>query len=243
MPAARQIGDNRLCWTGWFKIASAIRKTDYAIGVRDIDVTGTWSRRPERDTEWLVKIRRKYADVRLSAGLGEAQHADPAGSAFSNEDVAARRNPDQARIVETSGDKLDDKARRHLRPGIGGTRQDARAVVGAGCRIWWRHVRRGNLTSHPRRIAAPIAICCDAGQHGRGLTNKGDCGDADHGCRPNADRVCRHLYHRVAGGELRPIVAVGGMLLPGNLGAGSRSAAVRGPNLAFHSGDNWQCRS
>src|SRR5262249_56089924 len=48
MPAARHIADNRLCWPAWVKIASAIRKTDYAIGVRHLGVTGTWSRPPAR---------------------------------------------------------------------------------------------------------------------------------------------------------------------------------------------------
>ena len=80
--------------------------------------------------------------------LGRGAITHPAGSAFSNKDIATRRNPDQARIVETAGEKFDDKTGRRLGPGIVGTRQYSRSVVGAGRRIWLRHVRWSYLTPH-----------------------------------------------------------------------------------------------
>ena len=192
MSALRQTRDDRLCWTGGLKVARAIGKSDHAIGIRHIHVTGVWSRRPESDAKRLVEVLRKYADVRLSAPLGEAQDANPSGSALSNEDVTARRNPEQARIVETISDKLDDKTRRRLRPGIGRPRQDGWAIADAGRRMWRRHVRRGNLAPHSWRIAAPIAVCRGAGQNGQGLTKGRNCRDADEGCRPNADLNCKY---------------------------------------------------
>ena len=100
--------------------------------------------------------------------LGRGAITHPAGSAFSNKDIATRRNPDQARIVETAGEKFDDKTGRRLGPGIVGTRQYSRSVVGAGRRIWLRHVRWKYLTPHSRRIAPPIAVCSTAGQNGCG---------------------------------------------------------------------------
>src|SRR5215471_11116715 len=50
-----------------------IRKVDNAIGIRDIHITWAWSRRPEGDTERLIEVLHKCADLWLSATLAEAQ--------------------------------------------------------------------------------------------------------------------------------------------------------------------------
>ena len=133
-------------------------KTDNAIGIRDIHITEAWSRRPEGNTERLVEVLRKCADLRLSATLGEAQYANPTGSSFGNKHIAARRNPDQAWIVKISGEGFDDKPGRRFGPGFVRTLDDRRTVIGAGCRIWCRHVGWSYLTAHSRRIGAPILV-------------------------------------------------------------------------------------
>ena len=118
MPALRQSGDNRLRWPGRLKIAQAIGETDHAVSVRDIDVT-RGSRRLEGNPKGLVETIRKYADLRLSVPLSGTENANAARPAFRDEKVAARRNPDQARVVETGSQELDDKTSRCFRPGIG----------------------------------------------------------------------------------------------------------------------------
>src|SRR5215472_17204035 len=103
MTALRQPGDNRLGWPGGLKVTRAIRETDHAVGVCDIDVTRVPPRRPEGDTKRLVKIFCEDADLRLSIRLIGAENANSTRPAFCNEDIAVRRDADQTRVVETGG--------------------------------------------------------------------------------------------------------------------------------------------
>src|SRR4029077_19948047 len=118
--------------------------------------------RPEGDPKRLVEIFRKNADLRLSAPLIGAEDANSAPPACRDEHLAARRHPDQARVVETGGQELDDKSWRRFRPGIRRALRDRRTVVSACGRVWRRHIRRSDFAPHPRRVAAPVTIGCGA---------------------------------------------------------------------------------
>src|SRR5215471_9073565 len=155
------------------KIARAIRETDHAVGVCDIDVARVGPRRPESDPKRLVKIFGEDADLRLSAPLSGAENANSAPPGFCDEKIAARRNPDQARVVESCGQGLDDKPWRRFRPGIRRAPRYRRTVVGACGRIWRRHIRRSDFAPYPRRVAAPVTIGCDAHQYRGRLTKSG----------------------------------------------------------------------
>jgi len=109
-----------------------------------------------------VEILRENPDRGLFTPLGSAQHANSAWPALCDEEIAARRDPDEARVVEIGVQELNHKPRRRIRPGIRRTRHDRRAVVGACGRIWWRHIRRRDFAPQPRSIAAPVAISCGA---------------------------------------------------------------------------------
>src|SRR5437764_10211767 len=63
-------------------------------------------RRPEGDPKRLVELFREDANLRLSSPLRGAENANSARSAFCDEKIAAWRNPDQARVVETCGQEL-----------------------------------------------------------------------------------------------------------------------------------------
>jgi hypothetical protein len=161
MPAPRQPGDYRLGWSSRLKIARAIGETEHAIGVCDIDVTRVGSRRPEGYPKRLVEAFREDVDLRLSAALTGAEDANSARPAFCDEEIAARRNPDQSRVVETGGQELDDKSWRRFWPNIRRARRYRGTVVSACSRIRWRHVRRSDFAPYPRNVAAPVAISCD----------------------------------------------------------------------------------
>src|SRR5438552_2351683 len=66
--------------------------------------------RPEGDPKRLVEIFREDANLRLSSPLRGAENANSARSAFCDEKIAAWRNPDQARVVETCGQELRIRA-------------------------------------------------------------------------------------------------------------------------------------
>src|SRR5207302_1629577 len=105
--------NDRLRRAGGLQVAGTVREADDAVGVRDIDVARVWSRRPEGDAERLVKVFGKGANLgRAGAGRGP-QDADAARPALGDKDVAARRRPDLARIIEAAAyEQLDGKAGR-----------------------------------------------------------------------------------------------------------------------------------
>src|SRR6516225_11051674 len=170
MAASRQSGDDRLRGTSGLQIARPIRKADDRIGVRDIDVLRVRSGRPEGDAKRPIKTLGEGVNLRRTGGLASAQHANAAGPALRDKDVATRRNPEQTRVIEPAGEELNGKARRRLRPRAARASHDAGVAVSARRRVRRWHVRRGNLASYPRRIAAPITIGCGAGQDWGGLT-------------------------------------------------------------------------
>jgi hypothetical protein len=71
--------------------------------------------------------RRKFVVLMLKYG-GRHPEGNPTTAVSKRRHRRSRRNSDQARIVETTGDELDDKTGRRLGPGIGRTPQDGRAV-------------------------------------------------------------------------------------------------------------------
>src|SRR6516225_8312727 len=170
MAAPRQSGDDRLGGTGGLQIAGSIGKADDRVGIRDIDKSRVRSGRPERDAKRPIETVGEGVDLWRSRVARRAQHANAAGSALRDKNVASRCNPEQTRVIEPAGEELNGKARRRLRPRAARASHDAGVAVSARRRVRRWHVRRGNLASYPRRIAAPITIGCGAGQDWGGLT-------------------------------------------------------------------------
>ena len=189
-PTSRQAGHHRLRRAGRPQIAGAIGKADDAVGVRDIDVSRARPWRPKGDAEGLIKALGEGVECRRLARVAAAQDADAAGLALGDEDVAARRHSDQARVVEAARQELDGKAGWRLRPRAGGARHDGRAAMGARGRIGRRHVRGRDLAPHSRRVALPIAVSGGTGQDRRRLAGCRGRGDGEQGRRDKSLQVC-----------------------------------------------------
>ena len=141
-----------------------IGKAHDRVGLGDIDVARVRPRRIEGDAERAVEAGGEdVATSRLGRAVGGAEDADAPGAALGDENVAVRRDAHDARLVETRGEQADGEARRRLRHGAGGPRDDPRRIGGRARAPGAGRSAAVNLAANARRVGAPIAIGGGAG--------------------------------------------------------------------------------
>src|SRR5436190_1257498 len=92
-----------------FEIAITIRKSNYAIGIGDVQklrVVAGWIK---SDSERFVQIAfcKSFSHIRFAIAVGIAQHLDLIGATLYDEDVVIRCAEQESRVAKTSGVQFD----------------------------------------------------------------------------------------------------------------------------------------
>src|SRR5215831_20821605 len=123
MPAAAKVrrAAGEMCaqlfgWSARLEIAVAIRKSNHAVGIRDVQELGivTWG--VKRDPERLIQAGfcKSFRHVRLSAAFDIAQHLDLIGATLHHKDVAIRCGEQEPRVAKAAGIQFDPETRRNF---------------------------------------------------------------------------------------------------------------------------------
>src|SRR5436190_1736108 len=92
-----------------FEIAITIRKSNYTIGIGDVQklrvVTGWIKSDPERFVQ--IAFCKSFSHIRFAIAVDIAQHTDLIGAALYNENVAIRCGEQESRIAKNRGVTLD----------------------------------------------------------------------------------------------------------------------------------------
>src|SRR5205085_202527 len=96
-PTARKVGDMSWLAAG-FHISVLIIESDDGIGVRDIDILRRATSGIEGDPEWLAQALGENLRAFNFSVFVLAKHSDAAGLTLGDEEIAARRGGDLARI-------------------------------------------------------------------------------------------------------------------------------------------------
>ncbi len=153
------------------EVAVAIRKAHDRTGIGDVDPFGIRAGRIERNAERGGETRCKHLAARL-AGIRGPQHANPAGTAFCDEDIAIGRSPNKARLIEPLSEQADLEARRHHRLLASRAARYPHAVRKRGAEVCGRQVRRPDVPAQARPVRAPIGECRAALEQPGALTGR-----------------------------------------------------------------------
>src|SRR6478752_10644218 len=99
-----------------FEIAITIGKSNYAIGIRDVQKLRVVAGWVKSDSERLVQIAfyKSFSHIWFAIAVGVAQHLDLIGATLHNEGVAIRCAEQESRIVKYSGVQFDFEPRRNF---------------------------------------------------------------------------------------------------------------------------------
>src|SRR5207248_2060572 len=123
--AGRNVGDDLLLPSARLEIAVLVRKPDHLPGLADVDPARIGAGRMEGDPERLLQPRGEdLVALRLARSFLGAKDADAAWRAFREEQVAVRRDADEARVVEAARELLHLEPVRHAGPRILGALPD-----------------------------------------------------------------------------------------------------------------------
>src|SRR5262245_11029195 len=113
-----------------FEIAIAVRKSNHPISIRNVQKMWIVARWIKSDSERFVQIVfcKSLRHIRLSVGVGIAQHFYLIGTTLYNEDVAIRRGEQKARVAKSAGIQFDFETRRNVGLCVGWSVYDVRPI-------------------------------------------------------------------------------------------------------------------
>jgi hypothetical protein len=184
-PTGREMCRQLLSRSAHFEIAITIRKSNDAIGVRDVQKLWIIARWIKSDSERFVQIAfcKNFVRIRFAIAVGIAQHLDLVGATLYNEDVAIRSAEQESRIAKTSGVQFNFESRWNFGLCVSWPLQNARAINRESIRARWRQILHRDFAHDARRIACPIAHCGFAGEDRVFFSRRGDYDDDDENSR------------------------------------------------------------
>jgi hypothetical protein len=116
MALGRDVRDNDFGGPRRLPVAAAIGIADHLIRGGYIDVLRFVTWRMECDAERpLQLLGEDFRCGRPAFRSGGGEHQDSPALAFGDENIAVRRDPDDARLLQSLGERLHGKAVRHVR--------------------------------------------------------------------------------------------------------------------------------
>jgi hypothetical protein len=149
-----------------FEIAVTIRKSNDAIGIRDVQklrvVTGWIKSDPERFVQ--TAFCKSFVHIRFAIAVGIAQHFDLIGATLYDKDVAIWRAKQESRIAKTTGVQFDFESRRNFGLRVSWPFYNARPINCESVRTRWRQILHRDFARYARRIPRPITHCGFTGE-------------------------------------------------------------------------------
>src|SRR6516225_905901 len=142
-----------------FEIAVAIRKTNHAIGIGDVQKLRIVTRWIKSDPERLVQIsfRKSFGDIRFAIAVCIAQHLYLIRATFYHEDVSIRRAEEESRVAKATGIQFDFEPWRNFGLRVSWPVDNAGSINCQSIRAWWRQILNRDFAHDAGRIARPIA--------------------------------------------------------------------------------------
>jgi hypothetical protein len=107
------VSSQLLRWSARFEIAIAIRKSNHAVGIGDVQEFRLVTWRIKSDSKRLVQIPfgEDFIGVGPAALLCIAQYPNLIGATFHDKDVAIGRGEQKTRVAKTAGVQVDLETR------------------------------------------------------------------------------------------------------------------------------------